>query len=184
MAIQWVNSQNTYGWVSIALHWVSAFMVFCLLISGVYMVTLSYYDPLAAPLSEWHGMVGVLLAGVSILRVLWSLLTIKPVMNSNTVWLVRLAFMVHGMLYLLLFTLLITGYFILTADGDWLTVFGQKVVPGVANLTPTVTVWVGESHRWLAYAFGALIVLHGLAALKHHFLERDNTLRRILYPQR
>ncbi len=184
MAIQWVNSLNTYGWISIALHWVSAFMVFFLLISGVYMVTLSYYDPLAAPLSEWHVLIGILLAGLSILRVLWSLLSIKPVMNSNNLWLVRLAFLVHGMLYLLLFAMFLTGYFILTADGGWLSVFGQKVMPGVATLAPTATVWIGESHRWLAYGFGALIVLHGLAALKHHFVERDNTLRRILYPQR
>jgi cytochrome b561 len=99
---------------------------------------------------------------------------------SHANWEKRLAGAVHGFLYLLLFVLMLSGYLISTADGRAIEVFGLFRVPATLTGIPNQEDLAGVVHQVLGYVLIGLVALHALAALKHHFLDRDGTLRRML----
>ncbi|BCR25545.1 hypothetical protein KAM429_42480 [Aquipseudomonas alcaligenes] len=86
----------------------------------------------------------------------------------------------HGLLYLGLFALMIAGYLISTADGRGISVFGLFEVPASITAIPDQEDVAGLIHQYLAWVLVIFAVLHGLAALKHHFIDRDATLSRML----
>jgi cytochrome b561 len=86
----------------------------------------------------------------------------------------------HGLLYLLLFVAMISGYLITTADGSSISVFGWFEVPSVTGRIRGMEDTAGAVHYWSTWALVVLAGLHALAALKHHFIDRDATLKRML----
>ena len=86
----------------------------------------------------------------------------------------------HIALYALLFAILISGYLISTADGKPISVFGLFEVPATLSDAGVQADTAGVVHLWLAWSVVILSVLHGLAALKHHFIDKDDTLKRML----
>ena len=85
-----------------------------------------------------------------------------------------------GCLYLLLFCTAISGYLISTADGRPVEVFGHFEVPASLTDLPGQADWAGAIHLTLAITVIVLTAVHALAALKHHFVDRDRTLLRML----
>ena len=174
------NSTTEYGLVSLLLHWVSALLVLGLFGVGLYMVDLTYYDPLYHELPEWHKTVGSALALLTLGRLLWhriskppSLLISQPVMR-------KAARVGHACLLILLLVLPLTGYLIVTAEGKPMLLFGLALLPALMELTPEQTDNVGQLHLWSAWALIGLAVGHSGAALKHHFVDRDRTMIRML----
>jgi len=90
------------------------------------------------------------------------------------------AVFVHWLLYSLLIALLLSGYLISTADGKPVSVFGWFSLPASFSGAGEQADLAGNIHLWLAWSIVVLSVLHGLAALKHHFIDRDITLKRML----
>ena len=90
--------------------------------------------------------------------------------------------MVHWGLLGLLFAAMISGYLISTADGSGIDVFGLFEVPSVTGRQNGLEDSAGLVHYWSTWALVVLAGLHGLAALKHHFIDRDATLKRMLRP--
>lgn len=180
----WRNSHLGYGWASIVLHWLSLPLVLFLLASGVYMVTLSYYDPLYHPLPQWHKEVGVVLALLTLIRLLKMPFDKVPSLLAMPAWQHRVARAVHGLLYLGMVLLTVSGYAVTTAEGQSIDVFGVVSIPAVSAWSVQTVETLGIAHRWIAYGLGGLIAAHAGAALHHHFRLHDNTLRRMLYPQR
>jgi cytochrome b561 len=86
----------------------------------------------------------------------------------------------HLALYVILFAIMISGYLISTADGQPINVFGWFNVPASVTDLPDQADNAGTIHLYLAWSVVVLSVLHGLAALKHHFIDRDVTLKRML----
>ncbi|HBT55207.1 MAG TPA: cytochrome b, partial [Erwinia persicina] len=86
----------------------------------------------------------------------------------------------HLLLYGILFAILISGYLISTAEGKPIDVFGVLPVPAVFAGLGEQADLAGDIHLWLAWSVVILSVIHGLAALKHHFIDRDITLKRML----
>ena len=76
--------------------------------------------------------------------------------------------------------LMLSGYLISTADGRGISVFGLFEVPASLTGIPDQEDVAGLIHEWLAWALVIFAGLHGLAALKHHFIDHDATLRRML----
>jgi cytochrome b561 len=180
LAMQWRNSPNSYGLVSIWVHWLVALVFFGLFGLGLWMVELDYYSAWRQTGPELHKSIGLLLFALMLLRLLWRFLSPLPLPLSSYSRLTRLgAKLGHGLLYLGLFALMIAGYLISTADGQGISVFDWFEVPallsGIANQEDTAG-WV---HEYLAWALVVLTVLHGLAALKHHYFDRDVTLLRM-----
>ena len=79
-----------------------------------------------------------------------------------------------------MFALPITGWLISSANGLPISFFGLFLMPDLISPNPSVHRLMETIHAWLAYALIAFFILHVLAALKHHFINKDNILRRML----
>lgn len=174
------NTSSRYGIISISLHWLVAIGVFSLFALGFWMVDLNYYSSWYRTAPYWHKSVGVLLFGLLALRIVWRCYTVAPLpLSSHSALEKRLAKLTHMAFYLLLLTITVSGYLISTADGRSIAVFGLFNLPGLGELFEQQADIAGAVHKYLAYTVIGLSVLHALAALKHHFIDKDFTLKRM-----
>lgn len=179
--LQWRNSTQRYGVVSKSLHWLVAVTVIGLFALGLWMVGLDYYHGWYKRGPDLHRSIGVLLMITMVLRLLWLLATGKPApLPTHHAWERALARLGHVGLYALVFSLGVSGYLISTADGRAVEVFTWFTVPSSGEWVDNQEDIAGEIHEWLAYGLISLVVIHALAAIKHHFLDRDDTLKRML----
>lgn len=177
----WTNSRHSWGILSIIMHWLTAFVVVGLYLLGTWMVDLDYYSSWYKTAPFWHKSVGALLFGLILLRLLWRCMQVKPEpLSTHATWERNLASFVHSVLYLLLLSACVSGYLISTADGRDLSVFDWFSIPALVDGVDNLEDRAGEVHEWLTTALVILAAVHALAALKHHFLDRDATLRRML----
>lgn len=182
--MQWRNTHTRYGLISRAIHWSSALAVFGLFGLGLWMGTLDYYDSWRQLGPNLHKSIGVVLLAVMLLRVLWRFVSPPPPQPAQFSPLLQLsAHAMHALLYLGLFVVMISGYLIATADGRSLDVFGLFSLPSLVSIERQEDI-AGVIHEYAAWALVIFAVLHGLAALKHHFIDRDDTLRRMAGPAR
>jgi len=178
--MQWKNSVTRYGSLSISLHWLVAIVVYGMFGVGLWMVTLGYYDTWYHKAPELHKSVGMVLFAVMLFRVAWRFISPPPKPLSSYTPLTRYsAIAAHVLLYVVLFAILISGYLISTAEGKPINVFSVLPVPATLTIGEQADL-AGEIHLWLAWGVVILSVLHGLAALKHHFIDKDITLKRML----
>ena len=75
---------------------------------------------------------------------------------------------------------MMSGYLISTADERGISVFGLFEVPGFGSLIDNQEDLAGVVHKYAAYLVIGLTLLHAAAALKHHFIDKDETLTRML----
>jgi cytochrome b561 len=177
---QWRNSGDRYGRVSIALHWLTALVVAGMFGFGLWMTELEYYDAWYQRAPALHKSVGVLLFLTVLARWAWRRINppVLPVPGVSATQ-ARLAAWSHRLLYLLLFATMFAGYLISTADGRPVPVFGLFDVPATITGKNQEDI-AGVVHLSLAISLISLSSLHALAALKHHFIDRDRTLLRML----
>lgn len=179
--MQLKNTQRSYGLIAVTLHWLVALTVIGLAILGLWMTDLSYYSPYYRSAPFWHKSIGITLAVVMLLRLVWRWVNPRPVHLANhQKWETNMAAAVHALLYLLLFVIVISGYLISTAKGQGISVFGWFDVPALLSELPGQADRAGFVHYWVAITVLGLATLHALGALKHHFIDRDDTLRRML----
>ena len=175
------NSSSRYGWVSIFMHWGVALAVFGLFAMGLWMVGLDYYSSWRKDAPDLHKSIGLVLLAVMLLRVLWRFISPPPPALQSYSRMTRIgASFGHGFLYLSLFAVMIAGYLISTADGVGIPVFGLFEVPALVSGLPDQADTAGVIHFYLAWVLVIFSGLHALAALKHHFIDRDATLTRML----
>ncbi|WP_226642616.1 cytochrome b [Microbulbifer variabilis] len=175
------NNQHHYGWIAIALHWLMAPAVIGVFALGWWMRQLSYYDPWYQQAPSIHKSLGILLLIALMIRLLWRSINTTPKAAPGTPrWQALTAHGIHGLIYLLLLAILLSGYLISTADGRPIDVFGWFSVGATIQGIPNQEDIAGSLHEILAWTLIVLVSLHALAALKHHFIDRDATLRRML----
>lgn len=175
------NSSERYGLVSMVLHWGVAATVFGLFALGLWMVGLDYYDTWRKAGPDLHKSIGITLFAAMLIRLAWRLISPPPPALDSYSKLTRMgAHFGHLFLYVALFAVMLAGYLISTADGVGIPVFGLFEVPALLSGLPNQAETAGTIHLYLAWAIVVFAVLHGLAALKHHFIDRDVTLKRML----
>ncbi len=177
--MQFRNSPERYGAVAVALHWGVALLIFGLFGLGLWMTGLNYYDPWYRQGPALHKALGVGMVLLVVVRLVWRWRSPPPPPLAHTPWERRLAGVVHGLLYLLIFAMAISGYLISTADGRPLLVAGLAIPATLVGL-PEQAERAGVVHWGLAWTLLTLVALHAAAALKHHFIDRDRTLLRML----
>lgn len=143
------------------------------------MVDLNYYSQWYKPVPHWHKSVGICLALLTIFRLIWKHVKKQPAIEGAA-WEIAAAKMAHGLIYILLLGIFMSGYLISTADGRAIEVFDWFAVPSMGEFFPNQADIAGEVHYYLAFALIGLASLHALAALKHHFINKDNTLKKML----
>lgn len=175
------NSSARYGLISMLLHWGIALAVYAMFGLGLWMVTLSYYDGWYHQAPELHKSIGIVLMMGLVIRVIWRHISRPPsAPKSHSTFTRVTAAGAHIALYSILFAIFISGYLISTADGKPISVFGLFDVPATLTDAGSQADLAGQIHLWLAWGVVILSALHGLAALKHHFIDKDDTLKRML----
>ena len=175
-----IDTTDRYGAVTIIIHWATALLVYGIFLSGLYMTGLDYAHPWYHRAPELHKSFGLLLFLLIIVRIAWRILTPKPEMVPMPGWESTVATIVHWSFYPLLFLIPVCGYLISTADARGVEFFGLFEVPALFTGSEGQEDTAGAVHLYLALFTIALSGLHGAAALKHHFIEKDATLKRIL----
>ncbi|QIF94987.1 cytochrome b [Proteus vulgaris] len=179
--MEWRNNTSRYGYLSLLLHWVSALTVYGMFALGLWMVTLGYYDNWYHSAPEIHKSIGILLFIILIVRVIWRWISPPPKALGSYSKFTRIsAHIAHMLLYLILFSILISGYLISTADGQAISVFEWFSVPAIFTGGAEQADFAGDIHLYLAWSVILLSLLHVAGALKHHFIDKDVTLKRML----
>jgi len=178
--MNWKNNSIRYGSLSIGLHW-----LMFILIAAVYTcIELHSQFPKGSDTREalkmWHFMLGLAVFALVLLRLPLRLaLHAPPITPAPPAWQHRLALAMHVALYALLLALPLLGWLTLSAKGQPVPFFGLELPPLLApdkalgKSLEGVHEFIGELGYWL-------IGLHAAAALYHHYLVRDDTLRRML----
>lgn len=179
------NTRHSWGWLSVIFHWLTALAVIGLFASGIWMVDLTYYSEWYTTAPHWHKSVGMLLLFIVIVRLAWRLLNPTPAHEASVSRPERIAAAIaQVLLYLLLFTVLLAGYFIPTANGEPVEVFGWFTVPasltGLDNFGMAQEDLAGTIHKYAAWTLVIVAGIHAAGALKHHFIDRNATLKRML----
>lgn len=176
------STQTTYGAITRFLHWFVAALVVSLIWLGWWMVDLGYYDRWHKTSLEAHKALGMTVLALAIIKILWLVLDGKPRFPSTiAAWERRGAAAAHHLLYVMLIAVPVSGYFISTSAGDGIPMFGFFEVPALVMIDETGRDAAIAMHYWLAYAMAGLVLVHALAACKHQLIDRDGTLRRMLW---
>jgi cytochrome b561 len=174
------NTASRYGAVSKGLHWL--IMVF--VISQIYLAVAAFQatDPAReVALLALHRPLGVTILGLMLLRLCWRLINVQPALPDTLSPAGRgLARTTHWMLYALLLLIPLTGWVKAGAESIEVSYFGLFTLPGLTGPDDGLRQTLRMTHLYLNTALLALVPLHLLAALWHHFWRRDDTLRRML----
>ena len=178
--IPYRNRFDRYGLIHIMIHWAMALALVGMFCLGLWMVTLDYYDSWYKKGPDLHRSIGVIIVIVLLLRLVYRLTSVTPAPLPTHSPLEQLAARaVHGALYALVALVAFTGYLISTADGRSVLVFNWFEVPATILSIPDQEDVAGDVHLFLAITLMGLAGLHGLAALKHHVVDKDATMRRM-----
>ncbi|MGY0218318.1 cytochrome b [Endozoicomonadaceae bacterium StTr2] len=176
------NSTKSYGWITICMHWLQAVTILFMFGLGLYMVDLTYYDPWYRGSLELHKSTGIMLMVLWAAMLLWRFTNTNPKPEPGPAWEQLAGKAMHWVLYLTIASLLVSGYLISTADGRSIAVFDLFQVPALPAMVENQETVVGEIHEILAWSLISLVVLHFAAAMKHHVINKDNVLRRMIRP--
>jgi cytochrome b561 len=174
------NTTTHWGPVSQFLHW----LIVVLLIVQVTLGTLADELPLGMKklaLLARHKSVGITILGLAVLRLLWRWMNPTPELPDNLKPYERvLANITHAGLYILLFAMPLSGWMMSSARGFPVSWFGYVQLPDLVAKNKPIYDALLATHETLAWVLYTIVFLHVVAALKHHFMLKDNVLRRML----
>ena len=175
------NSATHYGTIAKSLHWLLALTLAAQFALGWYMTELSYYDRWYHDAPAIHKACGMLLWSLALLRILWAIYDHPPpLVRGMKEWERLAAKASHSTLYFMTLLIPLSGYLISTAKGHAIDVFGLFEIPALFPAVKQMEDLAGKVHYILAFGTAWLVLAHVLAALKHHFIERDETLTRMI----
>ncbi len=146
---------------------------------GLWMTSLSYYDVWYTRGPYVHEGIGIVMAAMLVFRLYWRLTNPKPDCSGLKAYERVGSTAAHWGMYAMLVIVLVSGYLISTADGRSVSVFDIFSIPSAVQ-GKTLADQAGAVHYYVAIAMIVLASIHGAAALKHHFIDKDDTLRRML----
>jgi cytochrome b561 len=174
-------SPTSYTLTARTLHWVMAVLMILMLAAGLVMSDIE--DPaLKGTIYGLHKATGILVLLLAGFRVLWRLSHAVPAISTALpVWQRRAARLAHGGLYGVMFLLPLSGWSMSSAAGYPVSFYGLFTIPDMVAKNPELAGILKDIHEVSANVFIALLAAHLGAALYHHFILRDDTLRRMGY---
>jgi cytochrome b561 len=179
--MNWKNTTDRYGALSIGMHW----LMLLLLVAVYACIELREFYPRGSDLREglktWHFMLGLSVFALVFMRLAIRLVSgaMPSIRPAPPVWQQRLAALMHLALYVFLIAMPLLGWLTLSASGKPIPFFGQQL-PALRGADKALAGSLKEIHETIGTIGYYLVGLHAAAALVHHYVNRDDTLRRML----
>jgi len=171
---------SKYTPTAIRLHWLIFLAIAGTFALGVYMHELPL-SPDKLKLYSWHKWAGVSIFMLVLLRLGWRLTHPAPALpDTMPPMLQRAAHAAHWMLYVLMFAIPLSGWLMSSAKGFQTVWFGIVPLPDLLAKDKALGDALAEVHETLNFTLLGLVILHAAAALKHHFIDHDTVLTRML----
>ncbi len=168
-----------YTALAIGFHWLLALFIAGAFGVGLYMVDLPR-SPGRSQLYDWHKWAGLTILALSALRLAWRLTHRPPPELPAPAWQAWAARRTHQAMYLLFFAVPLVGWGYSSAAGASIVWFGVLPLPALLAPDKALAETIKPLHGLLADGLIVLVGLHIAAALKHHLIDRDGLLQRML----
>ena len=169
-----------YTSTAITLHWLIFALIACGFALALYMTGLPL-SPQKLKYISWHKWIGVTVFALALARVCWRLThPAPPLPASIPVWQRSAANATHALLYGLIVVIPLTGWLMSSALGVQTVYLGIVPLPNPLARDKELGELLRSFHVLLNYTMLALVAIHVAAALKHHLVDRDAVLARML----
>lgn len=174
------NTTERWGGVSQSLHWLVAVLIVVIAVIGLTMGDLPN-SPRKVSVYAVHKSLGLTVLALAAVRLAWRLYAGAPRHLPGTpTWQRWLASSTHAALYALMFAMPLSGWLLNSAAGYPLQWFKLFNLPALAGEDAGLRELAGELHEAGFWLLLVLVLAHAGAALFHHVIQRDDTLRRML----
>lgn len=178
--MSWRNTPSRWGGIAQCLHWSVAALIFALIALG-WLAVLTPLSPTKIDLYYWHKSIGMAVLALVLVRLLWRLIDPAPPLPPGLPrWEPRLARATHAVLYGLMLMLPLSGWLINSASGLPFKIFWVIPLPPIAPVSAALERAFEWLHLALFWALAVVLCGHIGASLRHHFILRNEVLRRML----
>jgi cytochrome b561 len=175
------RKMTKYTKTAMFFHWLIALLIIISFCLAVTMINIPGITPTKLKYFSWHKWLGVTIFGLACLRLVWRLFNPAPPYNAAMPnWQKHAASGLHMFFYVLILAIPISGYLYSMAAGVPVIYLGLFPMPIVMDPNPDLKPVLKEIHFYLNMTLLACFILHVLAALKHQFVDRDQTINRML----
>jgi cytochrome b561 len=174
-----MNKPQRYSYISMLLHWLIAALIICSFVLGTVMTDMKF-SPTKLQYYSWHKWLGVCILAFVAIRLLVRLFSQLPSPLPSSQWEASLAKFTHIGLYLLMFAIPISGYFMSLAAGYPVVLFKLIELPVFISADPLLKDSLILLHERLNYSMLVLLLLHIAGALKHQIIDNKAIFNRIL----
>jgi cytochrome b561 len=174
------NNNQQWGWPGKVFHWVTALLILIQIPVGFFSKVMKL-SPLKLDLFVWHKSIGFIILLLVISRMLWRINGSVPSAAADTAIRQTLARTSHGLLYALMLLLPISGWIISSAANIPISLFWLLELPAITGPDEALKGVAGTIHGTCVVLLLAVLTLHIGAALRHHFILRDNVLTRLWF---
>jgi len=170
-----------YTRTAIALHWLAVVLIASGFALGTWMVDLPI-APQTLRVYAYHKSIGITVLLVTLARLAWR--SAHPVLPAAglPMWQRRAAVVSHVALYALMIAIPVSGWLFSSASGVQVVYLGLVALPNLVAKDDALAAVLKSVHYTLNFALLVLVLVHAGAALRHHFVQRDSVLARMLLP--
>jgi cytochrome b561 len=173
------HSASTYGRTAKAFHWTIALLIALMFVLGWTMDEEERHLVHTSAV-DFHMNIGIAIIALVVLRLIWRLRNPPPPLPAHMSRLEGItAELGHAALYFLTFAIPVVGLAMVIVEGEAVLLFGLIDLDNETK-RPEVAELLAGWHKWLGWGLLAVLAGHVLAALRHHFLLRDDVLRRMM----
>ena len=173
-------SLHRYTGVAIALHWLIAFAILGTFLLGQYMTNLQL-SPAKLKLYSYHKWIGVTIFLMMLMRIAWRLAHRPPLPPASMpAWQHSAASIAHFFLYALTLAIPVSGWLMSSASGFQVVYLGVIPIPDLLAKSKDAAQELKQLHEALNWLMVLVVAMHVAVALKHHLMDRDDVLQRML----
>jgi cytochrome b561 len=173
------NDSTRYGAVAQLFHWAIVALIIIQFFLANKAANLPIGPAKIATLAT-HKSFGMTIFGLAVLRLIWRWFNPVPSLPAGPRWQQHAAHISHWLLYGLILVTPIVGWLSSSARNFPVSWFGLITLPDFVEPNKEVYDFLNSTHEALAFTLLCVALIHAAAALKHHFIDRDNVLRRML----
>jgi cytochrome b561 len=174
------RSPSRYGAPAIASHWLLALLIAGNFAFGLYFIDLPF-SPQKLKYFSWHKWAGAVVLPLAALLLSWRAWHGEVALPQTMPdWEKQLSRFTHILLYLFFFASPLSGWLYSSAAGFQTVLFGVIPIPDLLERNREVADALKAVHRWINYALAVTVAVHVAAAIKHHFVDRDDVLARMI----